>query len=140
MSANRDEYAFVEKWSEDIAEHGFTSIPNVLLINLKYFGLTPSEFVMLSILEKFRFTVDNNPWPSISRLSRLAYCTERHTTRLLTSLEAKGCIKRYYGQHKSTTYDLTPLVDKLQRHLVDVYNRQDGLLTGDEDVQEGRPE
>jgi DNA-binding MarR family transcriptional regulator len=108
-------FRFEEKWSEGIAKHHFTMIPNLLLINMAYLKMTPSELLILLILEKYRYTAESYSYPSIETIAKLSGYQERSVTRLLTAMENKGFMSRSYRRNNSSIYDFDPLIEKLER-------------------------
>lgn len=81
-----DQRKFVEKWSQNIFDNGaFTMIPNALLGCADMIGISPSELVILINIESFRWA-NKLPYPSVQRLAIRTGMSERHVTRLITSL------------------------------------------------------
>ncbi len=139
-SVRVDLFGFKEKWSETIAANGFTCVPNLLIRNFAYIGITPPELAVIVILESYRYTYDNLPRPSIETISQFMGCTERHTTRLLASLENKGLLDRNKRFRQTSEYDISPLIDRLDN--VDLFVSKKGQIgqqNGDIEVYKGRP-
>jgi predicted transcriptional regulator len=114
---SRDDYypedqSFYDKWSICISNDGFTMIPNVLLENAHVLGITPSELVVLINIESHRWGT-RLPYPSVQRLAKRTGMSERHITRLITSLERKKLIWRQRRKSKTNEYDISPLITKL---------------------------
>lgn len=110
MAKQVDETVFAAKWSAQIATQGFTCVPNALFKNMERFKLTPSELVLLIILDSYRWSYRNLPFPSIETISKQMGCSKRHVTRLLTSLVKKKLIKRYSRKNQTNIYDIAPLI------------------------------
>ena len=116
MENKDNEYSFTGKWSPEIKAHGFTQVPNILLVCQGHLGLTDGETITLLQLLTFWYRKESPVYPSISRVtkrSRKGYTT---TQRRLKSLEDKGFIERKRKRGTSTRYDLRPCATRLYLH------------------------
>lgn len=107
------EFSFEEKWSKEILAHGFTAIPNLLLLHRKELGISVAELHVLITIESFRWNSRRDPWPSLDKLSEWSGYTPRNLSRIITSLEKKYLLKRIKRKGTSNAYSLAPLVDEL---------------------------
>ena len=110
------EYSFTGKWSSEIEAHGFTQIPNLLLVCQGHLELTDGETITLMQLLTFWYRKDNPVYPSINRVAKRSDKGYSTTQRRLKSLEDKGFIKRRRVRGTSSRYDLRPCVAKLYHH------------------------
>lgn len=106
------------KWSEEIAEDGFTMVPNALLKHYGQLGLTPSEFLILVNIESYRWKADDFPFPTVETLSKRVNMKTRTVTRLVTRLHKdKKLIIRRPRHNTSNEYSFHPIIYRLT-HLV----------------------
>ena len=104
---------FIDKWSRAIYDNGrFTMIPNLLLDYAHTLDITPSELVVLINIESFRWNT-RPAFPSVQRLADRTGMSERHITRLVTSLAKKGILQRKRRRNKTNAYELRPLIERL---------------------------
>lgn len=111
-----DEYGFNSKWSPEIKVHGFTQVPNLLLVCQGHLGLTDGEMITLMQLLSFWYRKNSPVYPSINRVTKRSKKGYSTTQRRLKSLEDKGFIERKRIKGKSTRYDLLPCVMRLYQH------------------------
>lgn len=100
------------RWSEGILEHGFTAVPNLLLIYRGQLNITAPEFVVLVAIDSFRWGA-KDPWPSLEALSERCSYSRRTISKCVSSLEKKGLIERIRRSNTSNQYSLEPLVKVL---------------------------
>lgn len=124
----------VSKWGMEVAERGFSQIPNYL-INLNLYvdeahHLPPVEMVLLLHLVGSWWRKDEMPFPSMQTLAQRAGISERQVQRSIKSLEEKGYLKKVkkslHGIVASNVYDLSPLVQILKlvaEHFVNQHPR-----------------
>lgn len=112
---NSEQRKFSSKWSHAIQEHGFTSLPNLLLLYRRELKITPSEMIIILAIESFRWDT-RDPWPSFKKLARRSGFSVRQTQRLISSLEANNNLKHSKTEYKSNVYSVEPLINK-----IDVY-------------------
>jgi len=101
--------ALSTRWSEGILEHGFTAVPNLLLIYRGQLNITAPEFVVLVAIDSFRWGA-KDPWPSLEALSERCSYSRRTISKCVSSLEKKGLIERIRRSNTSNQYSLEPLV------------------------------
>lgn len=109
------------KWGKEVAERGFTQIPNYLIrINMFVHDdhkLSPTETIVLFHLIASWWKKDEMPFPSLSTLAEQIGISQRQVQRSVNTLEEKGYIKRMKKKVKgviaSNVYDLSPLVEIL---------------------------
>jgi DNA-binding transcriptional regulator YhcF (GntR family) len=116
------------KWGKQVAERGFTQIPNYLMQINKFVDddnrLSPTEMIILLQLVATWWKKDELPFPSMSTLAEWANISERQVQRAVKSLEEKKFIikdrKKVRGIVASNVYDLSPLV-KILNDVAEVY-------------------
>jgi predicted transcriptional regulator len=110
------------KWGKEVAERGFTQIPNYLmLINQFLEGddrLPPSEMVVLLTLVAAWWKPNEPPFPSVRTIADRSALSERQVLRALRSLEERGFLTRKKQKAdrliSRNVYDLKPLVGRLK--------------------------
>lgn len=114
MSLTHEElWGFESKWNAEIAERGFTAIPNALLQGYTHLKLNPSQFLILVNIDSFRWKADANPYPSIKRLAERTGMTERSVTRNITALEKKMLVERWPRSSTTNEYYFGVGIDTL---------------------------
>lgn len=115
VNANSD-HSFINKWSPEIEQFGFTQIPNQLITCQSQLNLHDGELVTLVQLTKFWFSKKGKVYPAINTLA--SYTGKGYTTvqKRLKALEDKGFIRRRRNSGTSSNYDLSPLVIVLYQH------------------------
>lgn len=123
------------KWGREVAERGFTQIPNYL-IQLNMFvhedhKLSPAEMVVLLQLVASWWKKDEMPFPSMNTIADRTGISERQVQRAIKSLEQKGYLTKTRKKIKSViasnVYDLSPLVkvlDEIAKHYINKHPRQ----------------
>ena len=114
-----DGQAFVKRWGEPVADHGYLMAPNLLFWMQGRLGLNPSQFVVLLQILSHWFKEDSLPWPSKESIANRLGIKPRQVRRILTDLETAGLIKRKAryrprGGQTSNAYDLSGLVKKIK--------------------------
>lgn len=107
-------HSFANRWSKAIEEHGYTSLPTLLLYKRTVLNISVSEVYIILCIESFRWD-KRNPWPSMSSIAKRAQCSARTARGHISSLEKKGHIRRHYRTGTSSSYSLEPLVSKLDQ-------------------------
>ncbi len=136
--SSSDDNSLAAKWSEAIAEDGFTMVPNSLLKHYGQLGLTPSEFLILVNIESYRWEADNFPFPSVETLAKRVDMKTRTVTRIITRLHKdKRLIIRRPRRNTSNEYSFYPIIYKLtqlvrQEQQVNVHRNHE--LSGTEDT------
>lgn len=114
---NKPGCSFDVKWTPPIAAHGYTELPNIILLNIKELRISAAEFLTLSAILSFKWG-EGKPWPSVKSISARTNCEPRTVRKHIASLEAKGILKRVLRSHMSSEYDFSQLrlkLDKLAR-------------------------
>lgn len=107
------DWSFRGKWRREVADLGFTQVPNALLIYATRLNLKPTEFYILVNLESYRWDGKKRPFPSLETLSSRVGMTTKTVSRNITSLIEKDCIDRIKRKGVSNEYDFYPLNIKL---------------------------
>jgi len=114
MSLTHEElWGFESKWNLEIAERGFTAVPNALLEGYTYLGMTPTEFLIFINIDSFRWGADQNPFPSIKTLAKRTGLAERSVTRNITSLEKRMLLERWPRDNSSNENYFGVGIDRL---------------------------
>lgn len=127
---------FASKWTDNVANCGFTSIPNILLTERTKLNLTPSEILIVIALESFRWEADRRVFPRIVTISEMTGYAPRSVKRLLKSLEDKQLIKRLPRYHQSNVYDQSGIISKLNELALGRLGGQNGHPLGDDTGKE----
>jgi predicted transcriptional regulator len=125
----------LSKWGREVAERGFTQVPNYLLqINMFVHDdhkLSPTEMVVLLHLVATWWKKSEMPFPSMNTIADRAGISERQVQRSIKALEQKGYLKKTKKKIKgviaSNVYDLSPLVkvlDEVAKHFINKHPRQ----------------
>lgn len=112
-----------EKWGDEVAERGFSQVPNHLLLLNQFLStdkrLSPVELLVLLQLVGSWWKKDDLPFPSMMTLALRCGVSERQIQRSVARLEKLGLLQRVNrrksGIIASNAYDLTPLVSILQQ-------------------------
>lgn len=115
------------KWGSEVAERGFTQVPNYLLLLNQFLDpevrLTSVELMVLIQLVGTWWDSDDLPFPSMKTLALRSGVSERQVQRTIKHLEDLGVIervKRGRGLMTSNAYNMMPLV-KLLTHIAMKY-------------------
>lgn len=107
------------KWGIEVAQRGFTQIPNYLLLINQFLDqphrLSPVELLIVLQLVGSWWKKDELPFPSMKTLARRCGVSERQVQRSVNSLVQKGFLARTKrrgerGIIASNAYNLQPLV------------------------------
>lgn len=107
-------HSFANRWSRAIEEHGYTSLPTLLLHKRTALNITVPEIHIILCIESFRWD-KRSPYPSMGSIAKRAQRSTRATRDHISSLEKKGLIKRNYRVGISSSYNLEPLIAKLDQ-------------------------
>jgi DNA replication protein len=108
------EYAISVRFGNDILEHGFTAIPNLVLERYTVLGITNQELVFIIHVWKYWWN-EHNPYPSLNRVAVAMGITKKQVVRYSQSLQEKGFLtvtERHdpkLGQ-QTNEYDFTKLI------------------------------
>jgi predicted transcriptional regulator len=125
----------VEKWGLQVAERGFTQIPNYLLIINSFVHedhkLSPAEMIVLLHLISSWWKKDEMPYPSMNTLADRIGISQRQVQRSIKTLEEKSYLKKgkkkIKGVIATNIYDLTPTVQILNtvaEHFINKHPRE----------------
>jgi len=111
----------VDKWGREVAERGFSQVPNYLILINQFVSeedrLPPIELIALIQLVSAWWKKDEYPFPSLKTIAARSGVSERQMQRAINSLESKELIKRERkktrGIISTNSYNLEPLVDTL---------------------------
>jgi DNA-binding MarR family transcriptional regulator len=119
-----DERGFVQRWGEQVAAAGYTSIPGYLLSINQFMDknnrLSSTELLVLLQILSYWWYADQLPFPSKSTISKRLGLSPRQVQRALNGLEQKQLIERVArfssnkGRRTSNSYDMTKLIDKVR--------------------------
>jgi len=117
-----DHLEIIDKWGVEVAERGFSQIPNYLLLLNQFVAeedrLPPIEMMTLFQLVGAWWKKDESPYPSMKTLALRCGVSERQMARAIKSLEEKGLLtrekKKTRGIISTNLYNLEPLVSILQ--------------------------
>ncbi|WP_395854753.1 helix-turn-helix domain-containing protein [Cystobacter fuscus] len=101
------------RWTDILAERGFTPIANVFMEKYSSLEITPTEAMLICHLMSFKWTEDA-PYPSVPRLAKLMRCSDRYVRKMCQNLESVGLIKRIGREGTSNAFDLSGLFTKLE--------------------------
>lgn len=131
MQPLRGMSAFTAKWGGRIGKSGYSMIPNHLIWINEYieenYRLTPPEFmVLLAIIS----TWHRNDIPAVSKsiISRRCGISERHVQRIITSLEKKKYLKRWYVGRRAggaNGFLLDGVTSHIERAITEHYRQRD---------------
>lgn len=121
-SSKRADYSLKAKWGPVIGTQSYTQIPNLLIKHRADLGITPVEWSILTSLLATKWT-RANPYPSVASLGRQTGRATISARRQLRSLSKKGLIRRIYRHNKSSEYDLTPLINRLESYAQPTQNQ-----------------
>lgn len=102
------------KWGGQIIDHGWTSVPNLLLKNAKKLEISPIELLILIYLMRFWWRPDDLPFPSISKTSEEIGITRKTASKYFNTLKDKKLISEVTKKNGQTAYSLQGLIEKLQ--------------------------
>ena len=113
----------IEKWGENVSGRGFAQVPNYLLFINQFLDeeerLPPLDLLLLIELVGAWWKKADAPFPSMRTLAGRCGTSERQVQRAMARLEAKLLVKRVKRRDKgliaSNSYDLTPLVEFLEK-------------------------
>jgi DNA-binding transcriptional ArsR family regulator len=107
-----------DKFSTQVMKHGYTLVPNLLLMAQSRLDISPLGFNVLMQLFSFWWDADRNPHPTKENIARRMGKSPRMVQRYITELEEAGYvkrIKRFAGpkNQQANAYALNGLVKKL---------------------------
>ncbi len=119
-AAEEAQGAFSKRWGTNVADHGYTMVPAILLAMGGRLKLHPTQMLVLLKISSFWWQKESLPWPSKEKIAVRVGITERQVQRILRVLETAGLIKRLTRRYKSggqssNAYDLSGLVNRLRK-------------------------
>lgn len=108
------------KWGEMVASYGHTTVPNLLIEHIVDLKLSPSEFLIVVCVLKFKWS-DEDPYPSADTLSKLSGLAKNTVRTQIRQLKKRGLVKvvrrtSENNAQQSNGYDFTPLRKKLESY------------------------
>ena len=109
-----------KKWGKPVIELGFSIIPSLLFRAQRRLGLTNTQLVVLLQLADFWWDHDRKPFPAKRLLAERMGIDPRNVQKHIADLESAGFLQRIrrsylHGGQTSNAYDLSGLVEKLQK-------------------------
>ena len=104
----------------------FTKTPNAMYDHAADLELTFRELALLGCIFRHWY---GDGWPRVSyeRLAQMLGCGYSTVRKWTEKLEKQGLLKRVYGQHRSVTFDLSPLLEKLAPYSSEVSHMDNPL-------------
>lgn len=121
MIKKQDKSRIVQIWG-DILDHGFTSVPNILLRYRSNLGIRSQHLALIIDIMSFKWDSEN-PFPSYSTLAQRAGVDERSIKRITQDLEELNLLIKTprfdeeSGAQITTIFDFRPLVKKLTEEM-----------------------
>jgi hypothetical protein len=117
--AKKDRRRAEHKYSAAVMKHGYTMLPNLLLLAQGRLKISHAQFNVLAQLIGHWWDADNDPYPTKDTIARRMGKSPRQVQRYLTELEEGGFVKRivrFSGKKAQTSngYALDGLVAKLK--------------------------
>lgn len=113
MSLDASSRKFQEKWSPAIEKFGFTMIPNVLLDSAFDLGLTTHQLMILIVLERYRWELNGDVFPSYATIGAQSGISGRTVERQVKILVEDGHIGVEHRQGYTNYFLLDPIVQLL---------------------------
>lgn len=106
------------KFTPQVMKHGYTMVPNLLLMAQGRLEISPMGFNVLVQLFGFWWDADKDPFPTKEKIAGRMGKSGRMVQRYITELEKKGYVKRierFAGpkNQQANSYALDGLVKKL---------------------------
>lgn len=103
-----------DRWSESVAEGGWSAVPNLFLDSYAELGLSPTEAMVIIHLMSFKWD-DKLPFPSVATLKSKLGLSDSRLRVLLRGLEAKQVVERVRRKGRSNEYAFDGLISKLEQ-------------------------
>jgi hypothetical protein len=108
-----------ERHGPALLAHGYTALPNTVLMQYRRLGITDAEFLVIVHLWSDWWGDREQPCPAIGTLAGRLGKSVRQVQHLITSLQAKGLLGVYRrsderGGQISNAYDLRPFVHAVE--------------------------
>ncbi len=123
------------KWGKLVASYGHTAIPNLLIEHVVNLKLSPSEFLIVVCVLKFKWS-DEDPYPSADTLSKLSGLAKNTVRTQIRQLKKRGIVKvvrrtSENNAQQSNGYDFTPLRKRLESYAQRTPKRASTRLSAD---------
>jgi biotin operon repressor len=121
-----------ERWSEQIIRGGFTAVPMNFLRRYSRLGLNATDAMLLIHIMAYRWD-RHLPFPSLTRIAEEMGLSTSQVRFRMARLEKDGYIERVYRKGRSTLYNPSGLIQKLEKDLetaevpvndVEIYERE----------------
>jgi hypothetical protein len=115
-------------WGKAVSQFGFTQLPNLLMFHMKDLGLKAPDVIFLIHLISHGLSWENN-FPICLSMKEMAKVTGMAYNTILAAkkrLESNGfiTISAVRNQMRTNTYDLNPLMEKLNGLVEPVMTQQ----------------
>jgi len=102
------------RFGDEILQHGFTTVPNLVLDHYSQLGISPSEMMFIIHVWQYWWT-EKNPYPSLKSISSKMSISHRQMKNYVRSLKDKGYLivneRIVPGVGRLTSqYDFSPLI------------------------------
>ncbi len=109
----RNPYAIVARWGDELLDDGFTVLPNLIMKHYAKLGVSPSEMMLVAHIVQYQWT-EKNPYPSLQGIAERMGLSRRQVNNYIKSLKDKGYLEvreRYTpGRGQQTSeYDFSGL-------------------------------
>lgn len=111
---------FSDKWGMLLSGKGYTSLPNELIDHLVDLKMSPSEFLVVVCILKYKWS-DEDPYPSTDTLSKLSGLAKNTVRTQVRQLKKRGLINVVpragkNNAQQSNGYDFVPLKKILESY------------------------
>lgn len=98
-----------------LCDQGWLAVPDIFLTHAAKLGLSSSEQIFILQVLKYKWDVDEDPFPSLETVADKMNIGHRYVQRIANSLVKKGFLQIHYNSGKSgaNMYDFTGLCLKL---------------------------
>ena len=109
---------FKAKWGDDIADAGFTAVPNILIEKLHALGLRSIDTTVLLVLLKYWWVSDQFPYPSKQTIAEQLGVQPRTVQRSIANLRELALIEttKRPGPQGTNEYSFGGLIKFLSPH------------------------
>ena len=94
MSDQKKPNIVEQKWGREIANAGWTAVPNIILEKLSALGLDALDFAICVYVMSFQWKADGLAWPSKVTMAKSLGVDKRTIQRRITAMQAAGFIRR----------------------------------------------
>ena len=104
------------RWTPALAATGFTPVVDGFLNHYGEIGITSGQAMFLIHLMSYKWT-DGMPYPSFTTIAEKMGVSDTSVRAYARKLEQCGLLRRVERPGRTTTFDLTPLFQKLEEHI-----------------------